>query len=104
MHQTSSKVMAEQSITIKIGEKTYPLKVSSPEIEQMMRLAAERINEMLAKYNAKFPESSLADKLAFVALNETASRIAVQNAELKLRETVEAFDKELADYLQKNSK
>ncbi|MBQ0094106.1 MAG: cell division protein ZapA [Bacteroidales bacterium] len=96
--------MAEQSITIKIGEKTYPLKVSSPEVEQMMRLAAERINEMLAKYNAKFPESSLADKLAFVALNETASRIAVQNAELKVRETVEAFDKELADYLQKNSK
>lgn len=96
--------MAEQSITIKIGEKAYPLKVSSPEIEQMMRLAAERINEMLAKYNAKFPESSLADKLAFVALNETASRIAVQNAELKVRETVEAFDKELADYLQKNSK
>ena len=96
--------MAEQSITIKIGEKTYPLKVSSPEVEQMMRLAAERINEMLAKYNAKFPESSLADKLAFVALNETASRIAVQNAELKVRETVEAFDKELADYLQKKSK
>lgn len=96
--------MAEQSITIKIGEKTYPLKVTSPEVEQMMRLAAERINEMLAKYNAKFPESSLADKLAFVALNETASRIAVQNAELKVRETVEAFDKELADYLQKNSK
>ncbi|MCQ2170118.1 MAG: cell division protein ZapA [Bacteroidales bacterium] len=96
--------MAEQSINIKIGEKSYPLKVSSPEIEQVMRLAAERINEMLAKYNAKFPESSLEDKLAFVALNETATRIASQRAEQKTRETVEAFDKELANYLKKNSK
>lgn len=96
--------MAEQSITIKIGEKSYPLKVSSPEIEQLMRLASERINEMLAKYNAKFPESSLADKLAFVALNETAARISAQRMEHKTRETVEAFEKELASYLQKNSK
>ncbi len=96
--------MAEQSITIKIGQKSYPLKVSSPEIEQLMRLASERINEMLAKYNAKFPESSLADKLAFVALNETAARISAQRKELKTRETVEAFEKELASYLQKNSK
>ena len=96
--------MAEQSITIKIGQKSYPLKVSSPEIEQLMRLASERINEMLAKYNAKFPESSLADKLAFVALNETAARISAQRMERKTRETVEAFEKELAGYLQKNSK
>lgn len=93
--------MAEQSINIRIAEKTYPLKVSSPEVEQMMRLAAERINAMLAKYNEKFPESSLSDKLAFVALNETAAKIAAQRATASQQEEVKNFEREISVYLNK---
>ncbi|MBO4917588.1 MAG: cell division protein ZapA [Bacteroidales bacterium] len=68
----------EQSITIKIAGKDYPLKATSPEMEQLMRLAAETINQKLAVYDAKFPDKTLVDKLSFVALNETVSRMSYQ--------------------------
>lgn len=68
----------EQSITIKIAGKDYPLKVTSPEMEQLMRIAAETINQKLAAYDAKFPDKTLADKLAFVTLSETVSRLSYQ--------------------------
>ncbi|MBQ3985082.1 MAG: cell division protein ZapA, partial [Bacteroidales bacterium] len=38
----------DQSINIKIAGKTYPLKASSPEMEQYMRLASDAINQKLA--------------------------------------------------------
>ena len=57
----------EQSIKIKIAGVEYPLKASSPEMEQLMRLAAEAINQKLSAYDAKFPNKSLSDKLSFVA-------------------------------------
>ena len=56
----------EQSITIKIAGKDYPLKATSPEMEQLMRLAADSINQKLAAYDAKFPDKTLVDKLSFV--------------------------------------
>lgn len=68
----------EQSITLKIAGKDYPLKATSPEMEQLMRLAAESINQKLAAYDAKFPDKTLVDKLSFVALNETVSRMSYQ--------------------------
>ena len=68
----------EQSITIKIAGKDYPLKATSPEMEQLMRLAAETINQKLAAYDAKFPDKTLVDKLSFVALNETVNRMSAQ--------------------------
>ena len=70
--------MADQSITLKIAGKEYPLKASSPEMEQLMRIAAETINQKLAAYNARFPDKVLQDKLAFVTLNETIARLAAQ--------------------------
>lgn len=93
--------MADQSINIKIAEKLYPLKVSSPEIEQLMRLAAERINAMLSKYNEKFPESNLADKLAFVALNETAAKIAARREVEGQQAEIAALQREIEVYLNK---
>ena len=68
----------DQSITLKIAGKDYPLKASSPEMEQIMRIAAEAINKRLAQYDAKYPDKDMLDKLVFVTLNETVNRIAVQ--------------------------
>ena len=68
----------DQSITLKIAGKEYPLKAATPEMEQMMRIAAEAIGKRLAQYDAKFPEKDLVDKLVFVTLNETVNRIAMQ--------------------------
>ncbi|MCQ2174076.1 MAG: cell division protein ZapA [Bacteroidales bacterium] len=93
--------MADQSITIKIADKTYPLRVNSPETEQCMRLAAERINSMLAVYNEKFPSSDLSDKLAFVALNESAAKFAAQHVAAVQKEEVATFEREMGVYLNK---
>lgn len=68
----------EQSITLKIAGKEYPLKASSPEMEQLMRIAADTISQKLQAYDAKFPDKTLVDKLSFVALNETVSRLSYQ--------------------------
>ena len=88
----------DQSITIKIAGYEYPLKAATPQIEQMMRIAAETIGKKLSAYDAKYPNKSLADKLSFVALNETVGRLSLQkkleHAEeeaRKLQEQMEAY-------------
>mgnify|MGYP002515307507 FL=1 len=67
-----------QNIKIRIAGNEYPLVASSPEMERMMRLAAEAINQKLTAYDAKYPNKTLSDKLSFVALNEAVGRLAFQ--------------------------
>lgn len=89
----------EQSITIKIAGKDYPLKATSPEMEQLMRLAAESINQKLATYDAKFPDKTLLDKLAFVTLNETISRMSYQKKLSSVGEEVRTMLSQTNAYL-----
>ena len=89
----------EQSITIKIAGKDYPLKATSPEMEQLMRLAAETINQKLALYDAKFPDKTLVDKLSFVALNETISRMSYQKRLSSVSEEAKRMLSQTSAYL-----
>lgn len=91
-----------QNIKIKIAGNEYPLVASSPEMERMMRLAADAINQKLTAYDAKFPNKTLSDKLSFVALNEAVGRLSLQkrlsdaDAEAKrLQESVESYIKNI---------
>lgn len=88
-----------QSITLKIAGKEYPLMANSPEMEQVMRLAAEDINKMLAKYDEKFPTYPLVDKLAFVTLNETVSKLNAQRKMTALAEEATALKADTDAYL-----
>ena len=90
----------EQSINIKIAGKTYPIKASSPEMEQYMRMASETINQKLAAYDAKFAGRELVDKLAFVTLNETISRITLQKKIANLEEQIKKLAAETSTYLE----
>ena len=89
----------EQSITIKIAGKDYPLKATSREMEQLMRLAAETINQKLAVYDAKFPDKTLVDKLSFVALNETVSRMSYQKRLSSVNEEAKRMLSQTSSYL-----
>ena len=89
----------EQSITIKIAGKDYPLKATSPEMEQLMRLAAETINQKLALYDAKFPDKTLVDTLSFVALNETVSRMSFQKRLSSVSEEAKRMLSQTSSYL-----
>ena len=88
-----------QSVVIKIAGKEFPLKAASPEMEQMMRIAAEQINQKLADYSARFPDKTLADKLAFVALNEAVTKISCMRRLEMLDKEVKEMTGETDKYL-----
>jgi len=93
--------MAEgQSIKLHIAGKEYALKAQTAESEHLMRFAADSINELLSKYDEKFPDKSLEDKLAFVALNQTVGRLTAQKKNKLATEEVEKLDAELVSYLE----
>ena len=74
-----------QSINIKLADRTYPLKVNSPEHEEVIRKAADDINRMVAKYQEKFPGKGLVEILSFVALNTCMSNITITHLRCKRR-------------------
>lgn len=88
-----------QSITIKIAGKDYPLVATTPDRERQMRLAAEDVNSMLSRYDEKFPEKALIDKLAFVALNQAVGKIAIREESAKCAGEVQSLEGELDSYL-----
>jgi cell division protein ZapA (FtsZ GTPase activity inhibitor) len=58
-----------QSINVTIAERTFPLKVNSPEHEELIRKAAAEINRKVKFYLDKFPSKSPHEVMALVALN-----------------------------------
>ena len=91
----------DQSITLKIAGKDYALKAATPEMEQLMRIAAEAINKRLAQYDAKFPDKEMLDKLVFVTLNETINRLAAQRKLAAREEGEKKLLDEMTGYLDK---
>ena len=67
-----------QDITLKVAGKSYSLSAASPEMEQLMRLAAQDVSAMMTKFDARFPDSSPEDKLVFVAIQEAAGKLSAQ--------------------------
>ena len=94
----------DQSVTIKIANKEYRLRASSEQMEQMMRMAAESINQKLDAYTQKFPTQELQDKLAFVTLNETISRLDLQRKLQALEKSEKEFSAEMEGYLSEMEK
>lgn len=88
-----------QSITLKIAGKEYPLMAASPEQEKLMRFAAEDINKMLARYDEKFPDRPLVDKLSFVTLNQAMGKYSAQMQVKSLGAEAEALNTDIVNYL-----
>ena len=92
-------MIMEQSITLRIAGKDYSLKANSPEMEQLMRVAAETINKKVAAYDVKFPDKTTADKLAFVALSETVARLSYQKKLSSVNDEVKRMFDQTSGYL-----
>ena len=92
----------EQNITIKIAGKDYALKVKSPEMEQLMRIAAETINEKLMDYDSKYPEKTLADKLALISLTVTVSKLSYYRKLKSVNEEAKRMLDQTNSYLKNN--
>ena len=96
-----------QSIKIKIADHPYPLKVNSPEHEEVIRKAAEDINRMVTKYQERFPGKGMVEILSFVALNVCMSNITLNRQMKELVDGEAVLAKELEGYLEnidKNSR
>ncbi|MBO4466430.1 MAG: cell division protein ZapA [Bacteroidales bacterium] len=90
----------KHSITLKIAGKEYSL-VATQESEHYMRMAADKINAMLADYDTRYPDQTLADKLVFVALTNTISMLVAKKGLAQNTDETAKLEKELKAYLNK---
>ena len=97
----------EQSIKIKIADREYPLKVSSPEKEEVIRKAAAELNKRISLYQDKYPNKGMIEILSFVALNVSMTNVVLQKQAEAMKAEEETLAKELHGYLEnidKNSR
>lgn len=96
--------MAEQRIKLVISGREYPMEAESPEMEQLMRLAAEDVNELLKKFNEQFPTTPFEDKLMIVAVREAAAKLLSQRNMRRLENEADSLAQDLGAYLDGNEK
>ena len=89
----------EQSIKIEIADREYPLKVSSPEKEEVIRKAAADLNKKITLYQEKYPNKGMIEILSFVALNVSMTNVVVQKQIETMKESEESLAKELQGYI-----
>ena len=88
-----------QDITLKIAGPEFQLKAATPEMESLMRFAADDINNMLARYDEKYPDKQLTEKLLFVTLTQAVSRLTAQGKLNALTDSQNKLNAELSAYL-----
>jgi cell division protein ZapA len=94
----------EQSIKIKIADREYPLKVSSPEKEEVIRKAAADLNKKITLYQEKYPNKGMIEILSFVALNVSMTNVVTLKQIEAMKEGEENLAKELQGYLENMNK
>ena len=66
-----------------------------------MRRAAEDINNRLSAYDEKYPDKSFEDKLSFVTLTETVSKLAAQQKLNAVAAEATSLQGDIESYLKK---
>ncbi len=93
-----------QNITIKIADRPYSLKVTSPEQEEVIRKAADELNRKIRAYQDKLPGKGTVELLSFAALNVCMANIGLKNQLNEQAEEEMALAGELEGYLGKIDK
>jgi cell division protein ZapA (FtsZ GTPase activity inhibitor) len=94
----------DQKISIKIAERVFYLTASSPEQEEVIRLAADAINKRLENYTRRNPGKSTSELMSMVALNECACRIFLQRDLDARNSEVKQLEQDLDSYLARTEK
>ena len=92
--------MAQQSISIKIADRPYSLKVTSPEQEDVIRKAADEVNRKISAYQDRMPGKGMVELLSFAALNVCMANINLQEQLKMLAQEEQGLVKELEGYLE----
>ena len=96
-----------QSISIKIADRPYSLKVTSPEQEELIRKAAEEVNRKISAYQDRMPGKGMVELLSFAALNVCMANLSLQDQLKELTREEKSLADELEGYLEnidKNSR
>jgi cell division protein ZapA len=97
--------MEEEKLRIKvtIAERQYPLTIQ-PSEEESLRIAVNKIREMVEFYKSKFKDRDLQDALSMSVLQFAVKYVRLeQNRELDgLIEDLKVLDKQLGEYLADN--
>ncbi len=94
--------MSQQSITVNIGGRVYPLTVS-PEEEQSIRNAAKRVNDNIQHLQDEYAVQDMKDLLAMTALQMATQyekkEVGEHEENARLGEELEDLDQRLRTYL-----
>ena len=100
MYNIDGGIKMAQSINVTIAERTFPLKVNSPEHEELIRKAADEINRKVKFYLERFPSKSLNEVISLVALNTGIAYAGLQKQMETVLEAEESLVKDLDGYLE----
>ena len=89
-----------QSINVTIAERSFPLKVNSPEHEELIRKAADESNRKVKFYQEKFPSKSNLEIISLVVLNTGIALAGLQKQMESVLKDEENLMKELDGYLE----
>ena len=96
-----------QSLTIKIADRPYSLKVTSPEQEELIRKAADEVNRKISAYQDRMPGKGMVELLSFAALNVCMANLSLQDQLKEIAREEKSLADELEGYLEnidKNSR
>ncbi len=94
----------DQSITIRIADKTFSLTAKTPESEEIIRIAADSVNKKVDAYTQKFPTKGLTDILSFVALNGAIQEVTLQRKVKGMNADIESLQSDIEAYLKNEDK
>ena len=94
--------MSQLSIKVNIAGRTYPLTIERSE-EEMIRKAADNINESIKDLKENYAVKDMQDLLAMTALqlSTKSNTISKEVEEDKVSDELKALDNELSDFLEK---
>lgn len=99
----------KQRIKITIAGKVYALRVETPQEEEILRLAAQKIDDTINRIRQNFTggiNSDIQDYLAMATLSIATELIGSRKNNLteRLVESLESLDKQLTEYIQSSSR
>lgn len=89
----------DQNITLHVAGFDYQFVAKSPEMERCLRLAADSVNSIYAKYDARYADKSKEHKLALAAIREAYGKIVAQAESSAVKDEVSALGNDLERYL-----
>ena len=94
--------MGQLSIKVNIAGRSYPLTIERSE-EEMIRKAADNINESVKNLKENYAVKDIQDLLAMTALqlSTKSNTISKEVDDDKVANELKALDKELSDFLEK---